>query len=405
MTGYLTVVNVKTDYSAAGDGITDDTTSIQNAINSLSSTGGIVYFPPGNYYHTSSFTIASYAIELRGAGKSSVLLGSGTRSINAIVIGEQSSSVFRCAVKDLALSNHAVGIFIGYNTAQCMAEDVYITNVNTGITIQGDYTVNPIRDSINHYIRNIEIEALHTDGIYAYMCGDIRIDSITTPSPNSNVNTYGLKIDSGTTAIYATKINTTGCDIGIHIVDASGLGSNPTGLPTKPRQSYFDQCLGDSSRTAGIQLEQCYQMKFVNCWASGATAGCGWVIGDGSTGVEELTLIAPWAMGNNQHGLKIVSGTTNSYSSIIGGNFVSNGTGASNTYNGIEIEANVQHFIISGNKCYSTSRQGLNNVQKYGINVETGTSDYYEIVGNLTNPNITGGIFDGGSGTHKLVTN
>lgn len=46
---YSTVVTVK-DYGAVGDGITDDTLAIQQAINFVSTRGGgIVYFPPGTY--------------------------------------------------------------------------------------------------------------------------------------------------------------------------------------------------------------------------------------------------------------------------------------------------------------------------------------------------------------------
>lgn len=400
-----TVVNVKTDFGAVGDGVTNDTTAIQNAINSLGSTGGVVYLPAGTYLHNAALTVTTYAVEIRGAGKSSVLLGTGTRAVDGVIFGNSASDTFRGAIKDLTLSNHAAAVRIGYNTAQCIASNLYITNVANGIIVQGDYTTNPIKDSINHFIQNIEIEGLTSKGIYAYMCGDIRIDSVTTPSPASSTGTYGLKIDSGTTAVYAQRVNITGCDIGIHVVDAAGLGANPTGLPTKPRQSYFDQCLGDTCRTAGIQIEQTYQMKFVNCWGAGATAGCGWVLGDGSTGVEELTLIAPWGLGNAQHGLKIVTGTTNSYTNIVGGHFASNGFSSSNTYDGIHVEANVEHFNIVGNKCYSTSRQGLNDVQRYGINVAAGTSNYYQIVGNNTHVNLTGGVNNGGTGTTQYVVN
>lgn len=41
-------VDVK-DFGATGDGVTDDTTAIQNAIDSLAATGGVVHFPPGEY--------------------------------------------------------------------------------------------------------------------------------------------------------------------------------------------------------------------------------------------------------------------------------------------------------------------------------------------------------------------
>jgi hypothetical protein len=48
-------VNVK-DFCAVGDGITDDTTAINNAIASLTN-GGVVYFPPGKYKITSAITL------------------------------------------------------------------------------------------------------------------------------------------------------------------------------------------------------------------------------------------------------------------------------------------------------------------------------------------------------------
>lgn len=44
----IPVVNVK-EYGAVGDGLTDDTQSIQLAINSVNTLGGVVYFPGGIY--------------------------------------------------------------------------------------------------------------------------------------------------------------------------------------------------------------------------------------------------------------------------------------------------------------------------------------------------------------------
>ncbi len=48
-------VNVK-DFCAVGDGVTDDTTAIVNAINSFTG-GGVVYFPPGRYKISSTITL------------------------------------------------------------------------------------------------------------------------------------------------------------------------------------------------------------------------------------------------------------------------------------------------------------------------------------------------------------
>lgn len=78
-------INVK-DFGAVGDGIVDDTTSIQAAMNSVASprfgqTGtnvGTVYIPPGRYKVTSALTmpnIAIYSIIIRGDGPATEIFG------------------------------------------------------------------------------------------------------------------------------------------------------------------------------------------------------------------------------------------------------------------------------------------------------------------------------------------
>jgi len=79
------VVNVKyPTYNAVGDGVTDDTSAIQTAINSLTN-GGVVFFPPGIYKLASQLTIPqNIPIILRGSGipqqASSVATGTELRS-------------------------------------------------------------------------------------------------------------------------------------------------------------------------------------------------------------------------------------------------------------------------------------------------------------------------------------
>ena len=65
-------VNVR-DFGAVGDGIADDTTAIQNAVNSLSS-GDILYFPSGTYLITTTINFTGLSnIEIRGTGNSTIL--------------------------------------------------------------------------------------------------------------------------------------------------------------------------------------------------------------------------------------------------------------------------------------------------------------------------------------------
>jgi hypothetical protein len=75
--------NVKSsDFGAVGDGVTDDTTAINNAITSAA--GGIIFFPPGTYV-VSVLTCGTSNLNMMGAGSGvSIISGNsaGTRVIN-----------------------------------------------------------------------------------------------------------------------------------------------------------------------------------------------------------------------------------------------------------------------------------------------------------------------------------
>ena len=67
------------DSFATGDGTTDDTTAIQNAINDLGAAGGgVLLFPPGDYKITSTLTVTHQGLWLLGAGADNERLAWGT---------------------------------------------------------------------------------------------------------------------------------------------------------------------------------------------------------------------------------------------------------------------------------------------------------------------------------------
>jgi hypothetical protein len=85
---YLQGISVKDrPFYAKGDGMTDDTTAIQNAINSTIGKGGIVYFPQGNYIVSGPIFIPpgqygdggrSSGLLLEGAGGNDATTSMGT---------------------------------------------------------------------------------------------------------------------------------------------------------------------------------------------------------------------------------------------------------------------------------------------------------------------------------------
>lgn len=398
------IINAKT-YGAKGDG-TDDYIHIQAAIDACEDAGGgTVVLPAGSYKTSDTLTIKATGVHLVGVGREATRLYGSSNSVSLILIGGMDNAdVFRCSVKEMTMDTCNIGVEISIRTAQCLIEDVNFASVTQAVVIHGDYTTNPRRDAINHSLSRLEIEGASGIAIEIYHCGDIYLEEIQTPSLNTTTG-YGVVIDSGVTALYASRLNITGGIGGILIRDERGISPNPTGKITRPQQLYFNQCLGDTTQQFGIQIEAGDQITFVDSWGCGAQVGNGIVIGDGTDSCHQIAFVAPRVIGNAKHGMKVVSGNTNLRLQVSDGHFISNGTSAADTYNGIEIEAVTKHVTLTGNHCYNDTVQGYGTNQKYGINLETGDSDYIIIQSNNLHGNATGGIFDGSTGTNKQVGN
>jgi hypothetical protein len=73
------MLNLKTDYSAAGDGTTNDTAELQDAIDDCISTGEELYIPPGTYLITDQIDISeARGIRVFGAGMGHPTAGTGS---------------------------------------------------------------------------------------------------------------------------------------------------------------------------------------------------------------------------------------------------------------------------------------------------------------------------------------
>ncbi|KAF8061410.1 hypothetical protein HT031_004501 [Scenedesmus sp. PABB004] len=66
-------VDVRRDFEAAGDGVTDDTAAVLAALKATQAGGGVIFFPPGRYLLRNKLNISSNQV-LRGAGRDATTL-------------------------------------------------------------------------------------------------------------------------------------------------------------------------------------------------------------------------------------------------------------------------------------------------------------------------------------------
>ena len=122
------------DFGAKGDGITDDTTAIQNAINAADDTGaGILYFGAGTYLITGGLTISNKLI-FQGAGKERTILkysGSGS----AITITATSPNINDFYIE--TTHDAATGITLTPPSEKLSLKNVYIHSSPNSATNTG----------------------------------------------------------------------------------------------------------------------------------------------------------------------------------------------------------------------------------------------------------------------------
>ena len=131
---YNNALNVK-QFGATGDGVTDDTQHIQNALNSFN----YIYFPDGNY-KVSSLNIPNGCI-LEGENKKSKIIVD-----NTISIGNSSSPAYNVTILNLDFkgdTNYLLNITNTYylTIENCSFSNTNININNTAILINANYNV------------------------------------------------------------------------------------------------------------------------------------------------------------------------------------------------------------------------------------------------------------------------
>lgn len=130
-------INV-TDFGAIGDGVTDSTNAIQNAINSLDTkNGGILFFPTGTYMVSQSLVIPSNKITIKGANNATTIIKALTVLTNIITVSNQ----VRISIRDIQLNGNSKatnGLWTD-NVGQLFLDNVVVQGcLNSGILLNSN---------------------------------------------------------------------------------------------------------------------------------------------------------------------------------------------------------------------------------------------------------------------------
>lgn len=162
--------NVKVDYAAKGDGTTDDTTSIQNAINAAhASLGGVVYFPPGTYISKLLTLPSNIILEGAGVGATTLKLKNSantdlvhTESWSTLVGKEKAEGPSKFAIRNMTIDGNKANNtapaapqgLVGICGKAYLLENFYIQNAK-GVALYSEW--GPGGDQMEARIINFKI--------------------------------------------------------------------------------------------------------------------------------------------------------------------------------------------------------------------------------------------------------
>lgn len=258
--GVPTVFNVKdAAYGAKGDGITDDTTAIQNTMNAAMAVGGTVYLPAGTYVTSSRLSItgscrilgAGSALNDQSGGVQATIITSagGSGGTNAVFwFGHTASAVSGVDIGSLAIDyTGSFNVFDDLNTQSSYFHDLQIT-LSQGSSI-AFYAVSGEGTTNNSLIS----------------CTFERITVSTTASTRSAPMVSISSQNSGAIAnvtFLKCKFNNNGLDTSQFMVYVACTGTGAAyHYSTTFRDCYFEHPIGGAIQSlsgTGLLIDSCY---------------------------------------------------------------------------------------------------------------------------------------------------
>lgn len=391
-------ISVK-DFGAQGDNATDDTAAIENAIAAIKAEGGgRLIFPQGIYRHAglSETDLRFVTMEGVARGSFSTAGDAGVRLVCTSATANHLSLTNPHGVRITALQFETLSSLtptagnvvelIGTNggAASCDIDHIRIEKHFNGVVIDGvsntEFQHSQVRRGVGTYAVKLVGTAKRLD--------QIRLKGIVTDTEVSG----GSMTQNGVEIL--TDVHT------VWIEDCSVLQARAGFVldgAIAPEFIFFQAAEGENCRNEGFLIEKADHLRMLEVYASD-NEGNGIVFGTGFNSTARL--YAPCARANQLNGILVQgSGGIEIISPRIGGNSVA----SVGTYHGINVAAGVGNFAVIGGKCGGDVNLSGTGNQGRGIFIAAGASNNYRIaLCDLTGNQATG-LFDGGTGTAKVI--
>ncbi len=380
------------DYGATGDGSTDDTTAIQDAIDALATTGGLIWFPAGTYVVSSTLTIYTNHIMLAGEGPQATVIECNFADGNILAIGSTTTNVYQGRVTGITFTSSVAKIG-GAAIKVTNAHQIYLDYVqfyqNMYHCVQfegGSYG----DGQFLYYLQNFEVNSGVT-GILIGYDGSLVQDVWISKGIIAGCTDCGILIKHGS-GIYCDNLDILTCKNGFVTYPVTGHNAQAifcTAVICDTCDNYGFM-IGNGGGTVA-------EVNLVNCW--GASCGENGIVIDASTGITSgINLTAFRAINNCKNGINILGGTKISISNP---QVLSNGTDNSGFYAGIIVGAGVSGWSIIGGV---SGNGGLfdGSTQGYGLYISTGASENFVVSGLNVTDNATQSIENHSTGAGSI---
>lgn len=379
---------VVTNYGATGNGSTDDTSAIQDAIDAAElAGGGIVFIPIGTYKITSAIVNNSDGVSIVGESRSGTRIDVATADISGFRFHESNDFELSCmTITSSITKSDGYGVFFDGTPTRFHVHDINIEKQYVGIG------GSPARGLVNN------LDLLNQIHAHIKLIGngaDSRFENtLVRNTLGVTTSDIGIYIYGAVNGPTFTNIDIVGSNIGVRI--DNGNSSNAT------EWLFFDTVMTDTIQSNGWEIgygtgQVCRGISLNGCWS--ATCGDhGMVVKANS---RDILIIGSRVVHNNKHGIYLEGGNQ---VSVTGNSVINNSVESAGTYDGIHVAPNLNEFKISGNKCISGISSYASGTAGYGIQVASGTAtNYYQISDNMCYPNLSGYVNDLGAGTTKYV--